>query len=221
MRAVQDVGRDALDQLRHGCSACSATDDGEQPARAAPGPRALDALRRAASAHAGLPVELRVAGEPRTAAAPRVDGAAYRVIQEALTNALKHAGAVPTDGHRSLRADGVAARDRRRRADRARRRAAGGPRARRACASASSAYGGELQRRARPRRRLRRAARACRSDASAQHDRAILIADDQALVRGGLRMILDAQPDLEVVGEAADGRDALQTRAASSRPTSC
>jgi DNA-binding NarL/FixJ family response regulator len=38
----------------------------------------------------------------------------------------------------------------------------------------------------------------------------ILIADDQALVRGGLRMILDAQPDLEVVGEAVDGRDALE-----------
>jgi DNA-binding NarL/FixJ family response regulator len=38
----------------------------------------------------------------------------------------------------------------------------------------------------------------------------ILITDDQALVRGGLRMILDAQPDLEVVGEAADGREALQ-----------
>jgi DNA-binding NarL/FixJ family response regulator len=38
----------------------------------------------------------------------------------------------------------------------------------------------------------------------------ILIADDQALVRGGLRMILDAQPDLEVVGEAVNGRDALQ-----------
>jgi DNA-binding NarL/FixJ family response regulator len=37
----------------------------------------------------------------------------------------------------------------------------------------------------------------------------ILIADDQALVRGGLRMILDAQPDLRVVGEACDGRDAL------------
>jgi DNA-binding NarL/FixJ family response regulator len=32
----------------------------------------------------------------------------------------------------------------------------------------------------------------------------ILIADDQALVRGSLRMILEAQPDLEVVGEAVD-----------------
>jgi DNA-binding NarL/FixJ family response regulator len=37
----------------------------------------------------------------------------------------------------------------------------------------------------------------------------VLIADDQALVRGGLRMILEAQPDMEVVGEAADGADAV------------
>jgi DNA-binding NarL/FixJ family response regulator len=40
----------------------------------------------------------------------------------------------------------------------------------------------------------------------------ILIADDEALVRGGLRMILEAEPDLEVVGEASDGGEAL-TRA--------
>jgi DNA-binding NarL/FixJ family response regulator len=38
----------------------------------------------------------------------------------------------------------------------------------------------------------------------------VLIADDQALVRAGLRMILDAQADLEVIGEAGDGREALQ-----------
>ena len=37
----------------------------------------------------------------------------------------------------------------------------------------------------------------------------VLIADDQALVRGGFRMILDAQQDIEVVAEAADGRQAL------------
>lgn len=37
----------------------------------------------------------------------------------------------------------------------------------------------------------------------------VLIADDQALVRGGFRMILDAQKDVEVVGEASDGREAL------------
>ena len=38
----------------------------------------------------------------------------------------------------------------------------------------------------------------------------VLIADDQALLRGGLRMILDAQDDIDVVGEAIDGRDAVE-----------
>jgi DNA-binding NarL/FixJ family response regulator len=37
----------------------------------------------------------------------------------------------------------------------------------------------------------------------------VLIADDQALVRAGFRMILDAEEDLEVVGEAADGLAAV------------
>jgi len=37
----------------------------------------------------------------------------------------------------------------------------------------------------------------------------VLIADDQALVRGGFRLILEAQKDIEVVGEAEDGNDAL------------
>ncbi len=37
----------------------------------------------------------------------------------------------------------------------------------------------------------------------------VLIADDQELVRTGLRMILDAQPGIEVVGEAADGAEAV------------
>jgi DNA-binding NarL/FixJ family response regulator len=37
----------------------------------------------------------------------------------------------------------------------------------------------------------------------------VLLADDEALVRAGLRMILEAEPDLEVVGEAADGGDAV------------
>jgi DNA-binding NarL/FixJ family response regulator len=38
----------------------------------------------------------------------------------------------------------------------------------------------------------------------------LLIADDQALVRTGFRMILEAEPDLQVVGEAADGAIAVQ-----------
>ena len=42
----------------------------------------------------------------------------------------------------------------------------------------------------------------------------VLIADDQALVRGGLRLIVEAQEDMQVVGEAENGTDAIaQTRA--------
>ncbi|MGN9785107.1 response regulator [Nonomuraea sp. ZG12] len=38
----------------------------------------------------------------------------------------------------------------------------------------------------------------------------VLVADDQEIVRTGLAMILDAQPDIEVVGQAADGRRAVE-----------
>jgi DNA-binding NarL/FixJ family response regulator len=38
----------------------------------------------------------------------------------------------------------------------------------------------------------------------------VLIADDQAMVRGGLRLILEDQPDITVVAEAADGVTALE-----------
>jgi DNA-binding NarL/FixJ family response regulator len=37
----------------------------------------------------------------------------------------------------------------------------------------------------------------------------VLVADDQEIVRTGLTLILDAQPDIEVVGQAADGREAV------------
>jgi DNA-binding NarL/FixJ family response regulator len=37
----------------------------------------------------------------------------------------------------------------------------------------------------------------------------VVVADDQELVRTGLRMILDSQPGIDVVGEAADGREAV------------
>jgi DNA-binding NarL/FixJ family response regulator len=37
----------------------------------------------------------------------------------------------------------------------------------------------------------------------------VLIADDQTLVRSGFRMILRAEPDIDVVGEAADGAEAI------------
>jgi DNA-binding NarL/FixJ family response regulator len=41
----------------------------------------------------------------------------------------------------------------------------------------------------------------------------VLIADDQALVRAGFRKLLEGAPDVEVVGEAADGREAVDLTA--------
>jgi len=39
----------------------------------------------------------------------------------------------------------------------------------------------------------------------------VVVADDQELVRTGFRVILNSEPDIDVVGEAADGREAIET----------
>ncbi|MGH8888911.1 MAG: response regulator transcription factor, partial [Acidothermaceae bacterium] len=41
----------------------------------------------------------------------------------------------------------------------------------------------------------------------------VLLVDDQALVRAGFRLILELEPDMEVVGEAADGAQCLRMTA--------
>jgi DNA-binding NarL/FixJ family response regulator len=48
----------------------------------------------------------------------------------------------------------------------------------------------------------------------------VVVADDQEIVRTGLRMILDAQPDIKVVGEAPDGHEAV-AQARRLRPDVC
>jgi DNA-binding NarL/FixJ family response regulator len=48
----------------------------------------------------------------------------------------------------------------------------------------------------------------------------VLIADDQDIVRAGLAIILDGQPDIDVVGQAADGREAV-SMARQLRPDVC
>jgi DNA-binding NarL/FixJ family response regulator len=45
----------------------------------------------------------------------------------------------------------------------------------------------------------------------------VLLADDQSLIRAGFRLLLDSAEDLEVVGEACDGRRPTTWRGASVR----
>jgi YesN/AraC family two-component response regulator len=45
----------------------------------------------------------------------------------------------------------------------------------------------------------------------------VLLADDQELMRAGLRTIIDGQPDMRVVGEAADGSAAVERRSRGGR----
>jgi DNA-binding NarL/FixJ family response regulator len=48
----------------------------------------------------------------------------------------------------------------------------------------------------------------------------VLVADDQALVRAGFRVLVESAPDLEVVGEAGDGVEAVEL-ARQHQPTWC
>ena len=49
----------------------------------------------------------------------------------------------------------------------------------------------------------------------------VLVVDDEELLRAGLRMILEAEPDLEVVGTAADGAEAVDRGRGARARTSC
>ena len=201
-----------LDELRRllGVLRSSSADTAPQPGLAE-----LDGLLDSARS-AGVRVTSSVSGTARSL--PQgIDLSAYRILQEALSNAMRHApgSAVrvelayapsslvikvfndrcgpPADGsrarhHRYAGTDGHAGRPPGRRAHR-RRRLPG--------------HRGPAGHRGPGGRRVMKVR--------------VLIADDQGMVRSGFTTLLNSEPDIEVVGEAVNGQEAV-TRAAQLRP---
>lgn len=93
LRAIQATAREAVDELRRLLGVLRETqgDGGLSPQ---PGLAALDSLAAQMRA-AGLPVELRIEGTGASGLSPGIELSAYRIVQEALTNTLKHAGGAP------------------------------------------------------------------------------------------------------------------------------
>ena len=175
----------------------------------------LDSLVARARA-AGLPVTVTVTGAERPLPAD-VDQAAYRIVQEALTNVSRHAGHACAAVHLHYTPQALSVRvddDGAGTANRPGRPAAGS----RAGPGRHAGTGVRARRpapgRAAGRRRLPGAGRAPRPGTVLIR---ILLADDQALIRSGIRSLLDAEDDIEVVAEAADGQHAVAL-AAEHRP---
>ena len=204
LMTVEETGRQALAEMRR-LLGIMRTDE-EPPALAPqPGigtlPELVEQVRQS-----GLPVELTVEGTPVKLPAG-VDLSAYRIVQEALTNTLKHAGPahawvavryagedveieVANDGNSENPGDGsghglVGMRER------------------------VALCGGELRSGPRPGGGYKISARlpvAGGADVSIR----VLIVDDQALVRAGFKMILESEPEIEIIGEAEDGLQAVE-----------
>ena len=207
MESVADTARGALVELRRLLGVLRSEHDFAPQ----PGLESIDDLVETVR-RAGMDVRLsRSVVRPVGAVAGLT---AYRVVQEALTNVLKHAGPCATD---------VALSVCRRRVDRVRRRR----RCRSACrqrrprvgrhAERVSVLGGTLDAGA-----GRRAGSPVRGAAAVVGMTIrVVVVDDQELVRSGLRMILDAQDDIEVVGEADDGDRKPWTAPGRCVPTWC
>jgi len=90
LTAIRSASKDGLRELRAILNVLRHADEGADPTEPAPGLARLDALA-AGVRTAGLPVTVTLTGEPRPLAAV-TDVSAFRIIQEALTNSLRHAG---------------------------------------------------------------------------------------------------------------------------------
>jgi signal transduction histidine kinase len=94
--SIESTARQALTELRRLLGVLRHDGDGDAPSLAPqPSIRSLDELFDGVR-RAGLPLESRIEGDV-VPLAPSIELSAYRIVQEALTNVLKHEGAVPTE----------------------------------------------------------------------------------------------------------------------------
>jgi DNA-binding NarL/FixJ family response regulator/signal transduction histidine kinase len=202
---IEESGREALDELRRLVGVMRDT-DGARDLEPQPGLADMTALTDTVRA-AGLQVELTTEG--LTAPLPRaIDLSAYRIIHEGTHQHPQARRSSHRAGEHLPIRNCARGRGHRRRPwprdpnERRRARARRDARTRR-----------PLQRLGRSRNACRgRLPRPCPAPAGARLT-TVVIADDQALVRDGFRVILEVEPDIDVIGEAADGIDAVeQTR---------
>jgi hypothetical protein len=165
---------------------------------------------------AGMDVELHMVGDTRPGSAHCVT--IYRIVQEALTNAMRHApGSHVTITLRTGDGYEIVVEDDGPHGDAAANLAGGFGLA--GLAERVEALGGQFTAGPPPGRRLLRARTvARRSTRGGRRLIRVVIADDQALIRGGLRAILEAEHDIEIVAEASDGAAAAAAASATADP---
>ena len=204
LTAITDTGRRAITDLRHLLDLLN-PDHGTDPRTPSVGE--LHALVEQ-TRQAGQPVEFTEEGTPAesTGSAELV---AYRVVQEALTNALKYAHGSRTAVHVRHGDEGDHRGGQHRRLRLARRVPGGSGRGLAGLRERVDVLGGEFSADRQAGRRLRRTGPHPRREPVVTAPIRVLVCDDQALIRTGFATIIDAQPDLEVVGECGDGRAAV------------
>lgn len=195
--AIEETGRDALDDLERVLRVLreSGPAPGQRPSLSE-ADRLLDSARGS-----GAEVDAEMSGPLEQVPGP-VSREGYRILQESLTNVLRHSGSVPVrvrirvaDNRLELEVTnpltGSAG-------------TPGGGSGLRGIRERAALLGGNAK--TGPYRGNGWCTRASRCTAYAERmPVTVLLVDDEPLVRAGLRAVLEAQPDIEVVGEAGDG----------------
>ena len=210
---VEETGRQALAEMRRLLGIMRTRRRGGRRWRRSRGSRRCRSSSSRCAGR-GCRSSSRVEGTPIELPAG-VDLSAYRIVQEALTNTLKHAG----DAHAwvAVRWDRRGGRDRGRERRRGETESDGGGHGLVGMRERAALCGGELAVGPAAGRRLHDLG--APAGGGIRVSVRVLIVDDQALVRAGFRMILESEPEIEIVGEADDGLEAVEA-ARSIGPTS-